>query len=168
MLVKRLDPASDVHSARDIKGLKQLVCAVDELVKSVPSDAGLDVHFNLQLAIKGIITEPKPPQEQKNAALCFLKIYRQRARNQKLERNKTLMQKICDSYFEDCLKSAPGPERRQSPDRYYWKLYLGLVPHLLACVKGLEGYAFWAEAEAKKGYRGSEKQDVHKMTDGLV
>jgi hypothetical protein len=56
MLVKRLDPASDVHSARDINGLKQLVYAVEELVKSVPSDAGLDVHFNLQLAIKGIIT----------------------------------------------------------------------------------------------------------------
>jgi hypothetical protein len=32
------------------------VYAVEELVKSVPSDAGLDVHFNLQLAIKGIIT----------------------------------------------------------------------------------------------------------------
>jgi hypothetical protein len=38
------------------------VYAVEELVKSVPSDAGLDVHFNLQLAIKGIITEPKPPK----------------------------------------------------------------------------------------------------------
>jgi hypothetical protein len=57
-------------------------------------------------------------QEQKDAALCFLKIYQQRARNQKLERNKTLMQKICDLYLEDCLKSAPGPERRQSPDGY--------------------------------------------------
>jgi hypothetical protein len=107
-------------------------------------------------------------QEQKKGALCFLKIYRQRARNQKLERNKTLMQKICDSYFEDCLKSAPGPERRQSPDRYYWKLYLGLVPHLLACVKGLENYAFWAEVEAKKGYRGGEKQGVHKTTNELL
>jgi hypothetical protein len=118
-------------------------------------------------------------QEQKKAALCFLKIYQQRKRNLELEKTKTLTQKTCDSYFEYCLKSAPTPEKRQLPDGYrwkvyigfYWKLYLGLVPHLLACVKGLESYAFSAKAEAKKRYRGSEKQDyddVHKTTNEIV
>ena len=44
--------------------MKQLVREVEELVNRVPSGTGpgLDVHFNLQLAIKGIITEPKPPK----------------------------------------------------------------------------------------------------------
>jgi hypothetical protein len=109
-------------------------------------------------------------QEQKNAALCFLKIYQQRKRNLELEKTKTLTQKTCDSYFEGCLKLAPPPEKRQSPDGYYWKLYLGLVPHLLACVKGLESYAFSAKAEAKKRYRGREKQDyddVHKTMNEI-
>jgi hypothetical protein len=117
-------------------------------------------------------------QEQRNAALCFLKRYQQRKRNLELEKTKTLTQKTCDCYFEACLKLAPPPEERQSLDGYrwkvyigyYWKLYLGLVPHLLASVKGLESYAFSAKAEAKKRYRGSEKQDyddVHKTTNEI-
>jgi hypothetical protein len=109
--------------------------------------------------------------EQKNAALCFLKLYQQRKRNLELEKTKTPTQKTCDCYFEDCLKLAPPPEKRPSPGGYYRKLYLGLVPHLLTYVKGLESYAFSAKAEAKKRYRGSEKQDyddVHKTMNEMV
>jgi hypothetical protein len=36
---------------------------VRELDELVPSGVSLDVDFNLQLAIKGILTEPKPPKE---------------------------------------------------------------------------------------------------------
>jgi hypothetical protein len=105
-------------------------------------------------------------QEQKNAALCLLKQHRQRARNQKLEMNKPLTQKVCDSYFETCLKLAVGPE--QWPRGYYYKkVYLGLVPHLLACVKGVERYASVAKAEAMKRYQGGGPQDHDEMRETI-
>ncbi|RXW11442.1 hypothetical protein EST38_g14413 [Candolleomyces aberdarensis] len=111
-------------------------------------------------------------QEQKDVALCLLKKYRQRARNQKLEKNKAPTQKNCDSYFETCLELALDRKKMQWPRGFYYrKLYLGLVPHLLACMKGVESYAFSAKAKAKKRYRGNEKQDydrMHKTTNEIV
>lgn len=111
-------------------------------------------------------------QEQKDVAMRFLSNYRQRTRNQKLEKNKTSTQKICDSYFDTCLKLALDPEKMQWPYGFYYrKMYLGLVPHLLACVKGVESYAFSAKEKAKKRYRGHEKQDldgIHKRTNEIV
>ena len=89
-------------------------------------------------------------QDQKDVALRLLGNYRRRARNQKLEKHKTPTQKVCDSYFETCLKLALDPENMQWPCGFYYrKLYLGLVPHLLACVKGVESYAFSAKEKAK-------------------
>ncbi|KAJ2926880.1 hypothetical protein H1R20_g10209, partial [Candolleomyces eurysporus] len=111
-------------------------------------------------------------QEQKGVALCLLKKYRQRARNQKLEKKKTPTQKDCDSYFEACLELALDRKKMQWPHGFYYrKLYLGLVPHLLACIKGVGSYAFSAKAKAKKRYRGDEKQDydgMHKTTNEIV
>ena len=68
-LILRLDPSSEVHKKRDVEGLKQLAREVEVLVNMVPSDAGLDIHFNMQLVIKGVITEPltpTPKQEPKS------------------------------------------------------------------------------------------------------
>ncbi|RXW11576.1 hypothetical protein EST38_g14279, partial [Candolleomyces aberdarensis] len=111
-------------------------------------------------------------QKQKDVALCLLKKYRQRARNQKLEKNKTPTQKVCDSYFETCLGLALDRKKMQWPRGFYYrKLYLGLVPHLLACIKGVRSYAFSAKAKAKKRYRGNEKQDydgMHKTTNEIT
>ncbi|KAJ2926879.1 hypothetical protein H1R20_g10208, partial [Candolleomyces eurysporus] len=64
-LALRLDPSSEVHKKRDIEGLKKLVREVEALVNRVPSGAGLDIHFNLQLAIKAIITKPTPKAKSK-------------------------------------------------------------------------------------------------------
>ena len=54
---------------RDIDSLKQLVRELEELVNRVPRGAGLDIHFNLQLAIKGIIGELKPPKAKLKSKL---------------------------------------------------------------------------------------------------
>ncbi|RXW12996.1 hypothetical protein EST38_g12858 [Candolleomyces aberdarensis] len=108
-------------------------------------------------------------QEQKNVALRLLNRYQQRARNKKLEKHKTATQRTRDSYFEICLKLAQ--KMRWTRGSYYKKLYLGLVPHLLVCVKGVEGYAFVAKAEARKQYRGDDKRDydgMHKTTSEIV
>ena len=103
-------------------------------------------------------------QEQKDVALRLLHKYRQRMRNKKLERHKTATQKTCDSYFEACLKLASDPEKMQWPYGFYYKkLYLGLVPHLLACLKTVESYAFSAKEKAKIRYRKDEKQDYDGM-----
>ncbi|RXW16510.1 hypothetical protein EST38_g9345 [Candolleomyces aberdarensis] len=102
-------------------------------------------------------------QEQKDVALCLLRKHRQRARNQKLVKNKTPTQKVCDSYFETCLKVASDPKEMQWPcGSHYRKLYLGLVPHLLACVKAVESYALSAWSEARDQSR-KEKQDYDGM-----
>jgi hypothetical protein len=61
-LGQQLDPSSEVHKKRDFERLKQLVHEVEQLVNQVPPGAVLDVQFSLQLAIKGIVTEPKPKQ----------------------------------------------------------------------------------------------------------
>jgi hypothetical protein len=59
-----------------------------------------------------------------------------------------------------------GPE--QWPHGYYYKkVYLGLVPHLLACVKGVESYASVAKAEAKKRYQGGGPQDYDEMRETI-
>ncbi|KAJ2931129.1 hypothetical protein H1R20_g5905, partial [Candolleomyces eurysporus] len=108
-------------------------------------------------------------QKKKDLALRLLQKHRQRVRNKKLEQHKTTTQKACDSYFETCFKLAQESQWPCKP--YYKKIYLGLVPHLLACVKGVESYAFSAKAEAKKRLRGDEKWDydeTRKMTNEMV
>ncbi|RXW14759.1 hypothetical protein EST38_g11097 [Candolleomyces aberdarensis] len=111
-------------------------------------------------------------QEQRDVALRLLGKHRQRVKNQELEEKKTPTQKVCDSYFETCLKLALDAKKMGWPRKlYYRKLYLGLVPHLLACIKGVESYAFSAKAEAKKRYRGNEQRDydeMHKTTNEIV
>ncbi|RXW14070.1 hypothetical protein EST38_g11783 [Candolleomyces aberdarensis] len=102
--------------------------------------------------------------EQKDVALRLLHMYRKRVRNKKLEMRKTTTQKACDSYFETCLRLALNPEKMQWPYGFYYrKLYLGLVPHLLACVKGVEEYAFSAKARIRKRYGEGERLDYDKM-----
>lgn len=61
-LHKQLEPTAELHKKRDIEELKRLVGEVEELVKRVPPTANLDVQFNLELAIKGIVKEPPPPK----------------------------------------------------------------------------------------------------------
>ncbi|RXW23491.1 hypothetical protein EST38_g2359, partial [Candolleomyces aberdarensis] len=102
--------------------------------------------------------------EQKKLALHLLHKYRQRVRNKKLEKHKTTTQKTCDVSFETCLKLASDPKEMQWPYGFYYKkLYLGLVPHLLACVKAVESYAYTARAKARIRYRKEERQDYDGM-----
>ncbi|KAJ2926890.1 hypothetical protein H1R20_g10212, partial [Candolleomyces eurysporus] len=108
---------------------------------------------------------------QKDLALRLLRNYRQRMKNKDLEKHKTTTQKNCDSYFETCLKLASDPKEVQWPcGSYYRKLYLGLVPHLLACVKAVESYALSAWSEARNHCR-KEKQDydgMYKMKSEII
>jgi hypothetical protein len=110
-------------------------------------------------------------QEQRGVALRLLHGYRQLVRNKKLEKQKTATQKTCNAYFKTCLKLASDPKEMQWPCGFYYrKLYLGLVPHLLACVKAVESYAFTARAKARIRYRKEEKQDydgVHKRMNEI-
>ncbi|RXW14817.1 hypothetical protein EST38_g11041 [Candolleomyces aberdarensis] len=100
---------------------------------------------------------------RKDLVLRLLHVYRQRVRNKDLEKHKTITQKNCDSYFETCLKLASDSKEMQWPcGSYYRKLYLGLVPHLLACVKAVESYALSAWSEARDQSR-KEKQDYDGM-----
>ena len=58
-ILKQLAPTSELHRKRDIEELKLIVGQVEGLVNRLPPGANLDVQFNLDLAIKGIVTEPK-------------------------------------------------------------------------------------------------------------
>ena len=51
-----------MHKRRDIEQLKRVAGEVADLVTSVPIGAGLDIQFHLELAIKGIVMERKPPK----------------------------------------------------------------------------------------------------------
>ncbi|RXW13065.1 hypothetical protein EST38_g12789 [Candolleomyces aberdarensis] len=100
---------------------------------------------------------------RKDLALRLLYHHRQRVRNKELEKYKTTTQKTCDSSFETCLKLVADPNEMQwTRGSYYKKLYLGLVPHLLACVKAVESYALSAWSEARDQSR-KEKQDYDDM-----
>ncbi|KAJ2926891.1 hypothetical protein H1R20_g10211, partial [Candolleomyces eurysporus] len=100
---------------------------------------------------------------QEDVALRLLYKFRQRVKNKELEKHKTTMQKTYDSYFETCLKLASDPKGMQwSCGSYYRKLYLGLVPHLLACAREVESYALSAWSEARNQCR-KEKQDYDGM-----
>lgn len=58
-LNQQLNPSSKIHKNHDIDGLKRLRREVEELVERVPPGACHDIQFDLQLAIKAIIKEPK-------------------------------------------------------------------------------------------------------------
>ena len=58
-ILKQLGPSSELHRKRNVEELKLIVRQAEELVNRLPSGVSLDVQFNLDLAIKGIVTEPK-------------------------------------------------------------------------------------------------------------
>ncbi|KAF5314113.1 hypothetical protein D9611_006922 [Ephemerocybe angulata] len=68
-LHKALDPSSELHKQQDIEQLKILVVETEVLVKRVPPGSGLDVQFNLDIAIKGIVTEKKASKPESKPEL---------------------------------------------------------------------------------------------------
>ncbi|KAG2023736.1 hypothetical protein CC2G_001355 [Coprinopsis cinerea AmutBmut pab1-1] len=105
---------------------------------------------------KSVAREVTP--EELAVARRFLKGYRRRLLQRKLEKKKTTIEASCDSIFHVCLKHAEGMEWPNGG--YYRMLYLGLVPHLLVCVNAVQTYAQGAKSKAKKRLLKEEKQDL--------
>ncbi|KAF6765917.1 hypothetical protein DFP72DRAFT_996790 [Ephemerocybe angulata] len=103
---------------------------------------------------------------QKAIAARLTARYRRVLRTRKLERAKTSTQKAYDSFFDTCLKASK--DMAWPHGFFYRKLYLGLVPHLLACVNGVESYAHSAKAKAKKRLRKDEKQDLEGLNKRIT
>lgn len=110
-------------------------------------------------------------QEQRDVALRLLKGYR----NLVYEQEKSASRKRYDSYFDTCLKMALDPKQMQWSDGfgfYYRKLYLGLVPHLLTCVRAVEVYASSEKEKTKQQYKDDQRvegyDDLHKKMNEVV
>jgi hypothetical protein len=102
-------------------------------------------------------------EEQKAVATKLIDVYQRKLRSRKLERAKTATHKAYDSYFETCLEMSKTMDWPLG--FYYRKLYLGFVPHLLACVNRVEAHAHNARGRAKKRFRSGKdtKEDLESL-----
>lgn len=128
--------------------------AIEEAVEKPEADM-TDVVDSRNL-VDAIATAEAPPpvqvsEEQKVVAAKLWAKYQRRLRSAKLEKAKSATQKARDSYFETCLGLS---EDMEWPFGFFYrKLYLGLVPNLLACVNRVDSYAYGARAKAKRRFR---------------
>jgi hypothetical protein len=64
-LRKSLQPSASVHQKRDLMALRGLALEVQELSQGLPHAEVLKIQKDLQIAIKGIVTERKPSRKEK-------------------------------------------------------------------------------------------------------
>ena len=60
-LYKLLAPAGDIHRGRDIEKLKALTLQAETLMRTLPSTATQGCEPDMDIALKGIVTEKKMP-----------------------------------------------------------------------------------------------------------
>jgi hypothetical protein len=64
-LQKAVNPGSELHRRRDTEELKKVVLQVQEMLRRVAPAVAKDVEQDMQMAVKGIVTEKAPERKQK-------------------------------------------------------------------------------------------------------
>ncbi|KAG1889227.1 hypothetical protein F4604DRAFT_1950186 [Suillus subluteus] len=174
-LRNKLEPSAPDHRTRDIDALRRAVLEVGEFIQKVPGSTK-DMRTNFQMAYKGIVAEKKlfrvlnekpedgpkddaenpltsldpvpdesfhsngPSEEQDWAARRIQYAYRLHV----WRCSGSAVNAEIDAIFRTCLKETRSSEWRPS---YYRLLFLGPLPHLLACLQ--QGITLTHAAKAK-------------------
>jgi hypothetical protein len=111
-------------------------------------------------------TNELPSEEKIHATRVFQTAYR-KVLIRRRKATKTVAEASRTSFFEACFVEA---SRMDWPHgRYYHKLLLGPLPHVLVCLSGVHSYLLEAKAKTKKRYTVATHQELDevgkKMTD---
>ncbi|KAF6765898.1 hypothetical protein DFP72DRAFT_865003 [Ephemerocybe angulata] len=130
--------------------------------KDVKANEGLKIEKRTRKGSKqpgvGAFNRPKDDASKVAAAKFLTARYRAILRSRSMAAGKSRAQKSCDAYFKACLSNLAyfhWPERC-----FYRVLYLGLVPHILACLKALESLALAKKIKTREQmHMGSVEHD---------
>jgi hypothetical protein len=165
------------------------ILKVDERATEVPnsddSSAGAEAHedieepevdhtdvMNSTTAIETIAntalpdTNELPLEEKIHATVIFQMAYR-KVLTRRRNATKTVAEASRTSFFEACLVEASKMDWPHG--RYYCKLFLGPLPHVLVCLSVVHSYLAGAKDKAKKRFNVATHQELdevgRKMTE---
>jgi hypothetical protein len=124
----------------------------DDYVLETPNEEAVD---SISTAAKTATRTAEIPFEKWVAGMLLARLYRRALLRRRAEKAKrSANEELCESFFNTCFDVSTKIE--WPPRSTYKMLFLGLVPHLLTCVHGLEAYLNKREAdiESRRGEKG--------------